>query len=139
MEKGKGDRLNYRVRHGLPAARLRRKTGLSPFFIVLLGAALCSTAGCGAAVCKDAWFGPGRAQHFMASFAIGAGTSTIAGHTGASPAASTALGLGAVAVAGIAKESVDLQVTKTCWSWKDLAWELFGGAVGTAVGTAASH
>jgi len=107
--------------------------------LALLGAVLCTTAGCGASVCKDSWLGPGRAEHFAASFAIGAGVSTLAGHAGWAPGSSAALGLGAVAIAGTGKETIDLKVSKTCWSWKDLAWELLGGAAGTAIGTAASH
>jgi len=106
---------------------------------VLLCAALCSTAGCAASVCKDAWLGPDAARHFAASFAIAAGTSTLAGHAGWAPASSAAVGLGVVAAAGAVKETADLKVSKTCWSWKDLAWDLFGGAIGTAVGTVASH
>ena len=107
--------------------------------LALLGVAFFSTVGCGASVCKDAWLGPGRAEHFAASFAIGAGVSTLAGYAGWAPGSSAALGLGAVAVAGTVKETVDVKVSRTCWSWKDLAWELLGGAAGTAVGTAVSH
>lgn len=107
------------------------------FIFLLLAAALCSTAGCGAAVCKDAWLGPDKTRHFAAGFAIGAVSSTLAGHAGWPPAGSAALGLGAVAAVGAAKETADLKVSKTCWSWKDLAWDLIGGVVGTAVGTAA--
>ena len=107
--------------------------------LALLGAVLCSTAGCGASVCKDTWLGPDRARHFAAGFAIGAAASTLAGHAGWAPASSAAVGLGAVAAAGAVKETVDLKVQDGCWSWKDLAWELLGGAVGTAVGTAVSH
>ena len=107
--------------------------------LALLGAALCSTAGCGASVCRDTWLGPDKASHFAASFAIGAGASSLAGHDGWAPAGSAALGLGVVAAAGAAKETADLKVSKTCWSWKDLAWDLLGGAAGTAVGTVASH
>ena len=105
----------------------------------LVGGVLWSTAGCGAAVCKDAWFGPDKARHFAASFAIGAAASTLAGHAGWSPAGSAALGLGAVATAGAVKETADLNISKTCWSWKDLTWDLIGGAVGTAMGTAVSR
>jgi len=107
--------------------------------LALLGAVLWSTAGCGASVCNDTWLGPGRAEHFAASFAIGAGVSTLAGNSGWAPGSSAALGLGAVAVAGTGKETIDLKVSKTCWSWKDLAWELLGGVTGTAIGTAVSH
>jgi len=119
--------------------RSRRKINLSPFSIALLAAVLCSTAGCGAAVCRDAWLGPDKARHFAAGFAIGAVTSTLAGHSGWSPAGGAALGLGVVAAAGAGKEAADLKVSKTCWSWKDLTWDLLGGIVGTAVGTAAGH
>jgi len=107
--------------------------------LALLGASLCSTAGCGASVCKDAWLGPDKVSHFAAGFAIAAGTSTLAGHAGWAPAGSAALGLGVVAAAGAGKETADLKVSKTCWSWKDFAWDMIGGVVGTAVGTVASH
>ena len=107
--------------------------------LALLGAVLCSTAGCGASVCKDTWFGPGRLPHFAAGFVVGAATSTLAGQAEVSPAGSAAIGFGVVAVAGAAKETADLKVSETCWSWKDLAWELLGGAVGAAAGAAASH
>jgi uncharacterized protein YfiM (DUF2279 family) len=100
-------------------------------------AALCLLAGCGASVCRDSWLGPKSAPHFAAGFAVGALTSTLAGHGSLSPAGSAALGIGSVAAVGAAKETHDLKVSKTCWSWKELAWVLLGGVVGTAVGTAA--
>ena len=117
---------------GLPV--LRRAAVLA-----LLGAVLCSTAGCGASACRDLWLGPDKTRHFAAGFAIGAATSTLAGHYGLSPGSSAAFGLGAVATAGAAKETFDLRGDDACWSWKDFIWELLGGAAGTAVGTAVGH
>jgi len=107
--------------------------------LTLLGAVLCSTAGCGASVCRDLWLGPDKTRHFAAGFAIGAASSTLAGHQGWSTAGSAAVGLGTVAAAGAAKETADLHGAAACWSWKDIAWTLLGGAAGTALGTAVSH
>ncbi len=107
--------------------------------LALLAGVFFSTAGCGASVCKDTWLGPDRTQHFAAGFAIGAASSTLAGHAGWTPGSSAALGLGTVAAVGTVKETADLKAANTCWSWKDLAWEMLGGAVGTAMGTAVSH
>ena len=143
----KGDRFIFLDQSPLRDSRPRRKINQSPFprpfprvvALALLAAVLCATAGCGAAVCKDAWLGQDKARHFAAGFAIGAGTSTLAGHGGWSPASSAALGIGSVAAAGAVKETADLKISDTCWSWKDLAWNLLGGAVGTAVGTAVSR
>jgi len=107
--------------------------------LAFLCAVVCSTAGCGASVCKDTWLGPGRAEQFAVGFAIGAATSTIAGHLDVPTASSAALGFGAAAAVGAVKETVDLNGAEACWSWKSFAWELLGGAVGTTFGTAASH
>ncbi|MHB8836424.1 MAG: hypothetical protein ACYC9Y_12055 [Candidatus Methylomirabilia bacterium] len=136
---GKGDRFIFLDRSATQGSGLRRKINLSPFSLALLAALLCSTAGCGAAVCRDVWFGPDKARHFAAGFAIGAAASTLAGHQGWSPAGSAALGLGTVAAAGGVKETADLNGAAACWSWKDFAWDLLGGAAGTALGTAAGH
>lgn len=107
--------------------------------LALFGAVLCSTAGCGATVCKDVWLGPDKERHFAAGFAIGAATSTLAGHQGWAPAGSAAVGLGTVAAAGVVKETADLHGADACWSWKDFIWNLLGGVAGTALGTAVSH
>ena len=105
----------------------------------LLCAAFGSATGCATAVCKDTWLGPDKAQHFAAGFAVAAASSTLAGHDGWTPQSSAALGLGAAAAAGAAKETYDLKGAGTCWSWKDFAWSMLGGAAGTAVGTVAGH
>jgi uncharacterized protein YfiM (DUF2279 family) len=120
------------VKNGSPAPR--RAAALA-----LLAAVLWSTAGCGASVCRDSWLGPGRARHFAAGFVVGAATSTLAGQGGWSTASSAAVGLGTVTAAGAVKETVDLHGQAGCWSWKDLAWDLLGGAVGATFGTAVSH
>jgi uncharacterized protein YfiM (DUF2279 family) len=104
----------------------------------LVGAA-CLAAGCATTVCKDNWLGPEAAKQFAAGFAVAAIPSTLAGHAGRSPQSSAAIGFGAVAAAGAAKETFQLKVSRGCWSWKDLTWNLIGGAAGSAVGTIASH
>jgi uncharacterized protein YfiM (DUF2279 family) len=104
--------------------------------LALLCAALCATTGCAASVCKDPWLGPDAAKHFAAGLAIGAATTALARDDGADPAYDPTAGVVVVAVAGAAKETYDLKVRRTCWSWKDLAWSLLGGVVGGSVAAA---
>ncbi|HMP91200.1 MAG TPA: hypothetical protein PJ991_13450 [Kiritimatiellia bacterium] len=80
----------------------------------------------------DDWWGPDKKKHFAASAAIGAGT-TLAVSTRADTADAAAIGFATATAAGAAKEWYDLNIKKTCWSWKDLVWDIIGASVGASL------
>ena len=101
------------------------------FGCCLLLTGMLGLVGCAALrPCDDAWRGRDKAYHFAAGAALGAGTA-LAGHeAGWSDGANAAAALGVVIVVGGGKEWYDQEVKKTCWSWKDVVWDLAGGMVG---------
>ncbi len=80
----------------------------------------------------DAWFGPDKAKHLVASAAIGGAVAATAAPDHGRDAA-TAIGFGTAMAAGLGKEAYDLHVKKTCWSWKDLAWDVLGASLGASL------
>ncbi len=85
----------------------------------------------------DAWFGPDKPKHLAASALIaGAATAAAAQDQGRDEA--TAIGLGTALAAGAGKEWYDLRVKETCWSWKDMAWNLLGASLGATLAAQAT-
>ena len=81
---------------------------------------------------KDEWFAKDKAQHFSASFLIGALTYAIprAGEADKNDASIIAFSFSSTC--GIAKELND-EVKRNDWSYKDLIWDIIGGAGGVSV------
>lgn len=86
---------------------------------------------------EDQWLAVDKAQHFSASAASSFGTTWGARTLGAPTAPAAAGGFTITLSAGALKELWDATASDgSGWSWKDLAWDLAGSAVGTWAGTA---
>jgi len=84
---------------------------------------------------KDPWFGPDKIQHFAYSAVIGASTAAILKNNGSSKCEAATGGIGFSLAIGAGKEYYDKYIKKTQWSWKDMFWDLAGGAVGSHLAT----
>jgi putative lipoprotein len=84
---------------------------------------------------RDAWFGEDKVYHFFASSIIGAAATKVALNNQAAPCDAVFIGISSSFVIGAGKEWYDLKVKKTFFSWKDMAWDIAGGTLGSfAVG-----
>ena len=82
----------------------------------------------------DPWLGQDKALHFGASAVIASGTYALGGLWQPSSETKRLLLGGSVALgAGVAKELYDLISRRGSPSWRDLAWDVAGTAVGLAV------
>ena len=97
--------------------------------MLLIGSGCAHFRSCGSG---DRWWGEDKKKHFAASALIGAGI-TFASSTQTDTAEAAAIGFAAAVSAGAAKEWHDLYIQKTCWSWKDLAWDIIGASVGASL------
>ena len=82
---------------------------------------------------EDRWFGRDKLYHFTASGIIGAGSTAIAENNGGSEEDSIVIGISVTFGVGASKEFYDLALKETYWSWKDLIWDIVGGALGSYV------
>ena len=100
------------------------------------GLMLLSCTGCASSTATDdAWFGQDKALHFGYSAFIGVGGSAVAHrHYRASEASAYTIGMLSVISLGGLKEWYDLQIKGSYWSWKDVFWDLLGGAAGSFLG-----
>jgi putative lipoprotein len=80
----------------------------------------------------DPWLGPDKVKHFTAAALIGGGATALAA-TETDTGEAAAIGWTVAVGAGLAKEHYDLRVKKTCFSWKDLAWDVIGASVGVSI------
>lgn len=80
--------------------------------------------------CDDGWWGEDKATHFAGAAVLGAATTAAADAAGADNAAPF-VGVACAFGFGAGKEYYDLARKKTCWSWRDFAWDVIGGAVGS--------
>jgi putative lipoprotein len=101
--------------------------------LTLMVAAALVAAGGRAARAEDRWLGRDKGLHFAASAAIAA-----AGYAASSPwierpAGRAAVGASLALSAGVAKEIWDAREGGGDPSWKDLAWDAIGTAVGVGV------
>lgn len=81
---------------------------------------------------KDEWFAKDKAQHFSASFLIGALTYAIARAGEADKDDASIIAFSFSSTCGIAKEIND-EAKRNDWSYKDLIWDIIGGAGGVSV------
>ena len=106
---------------------------------LVLGAAALALAGCATTDPQvDPWFSRDKAYHFAAGAIAGAGVALAARHSDVGDGAAATLGVGAAATIGAGKEWYDRDIRKTYWSWKDFAWDLFGGLVGSFIAASAA-
>ncbi len=95
------------------------------------------TVGCSTTACRsDSWFGRDKLYHFACSAAIGAAGTAVARHNDAPDVDSGAVGVGTALAIGSSKEAYDLAVKDTCWSWKDMVWNVVGAFVGASLAAA---
>lgn len=94
---------------------------------------LCS--GC-AATPQDAWWGRDKALHLAVSAALGATATQAALMAGDSAPRAQAQALGLVLVVGAGKEAYDQSAGGSGWSWRDMAWNLLGGLLGSTLARA---
>jgi len=121
--------IPYQGKYEQPTARKK-----IVFFCLI--AALTQTGCAGFRSCGsgDPWLGPDKVKHFTASAVIGAGATALAS-TQADTGESVAIGWTTATAAGAAKEWHDLYIKKTCFSWRDLVWDMIGASVGVTIGT----
>ena len=101
----------------------------------LVAAVLLLQAGCaGFRTCNDAWWGPDKAKHFAAGFALAAGGTLTARDL--EPEEAAAIGWTAAMAAGLGKETYDLRIKGTCWSWRDVFWDFLGASAGASLAAA---
>ncbi|HVE85241.1 MAG TPA: hypothetical protein VND93_20455 [Myxococcales bacterium] len=82
----------------------------------------------------DPWLGPDKALHFAVSAGIAGGGYGLAGLWQPSSELQRLVAGGSAALAvGVAKELLDLTAGLGTPSWKDLAWDVAGTAVGLVV------
>lgn len=101
---------------------------------------LAFTAGCASLrYCgsDEPWLGVDKQKHFLASAAMSAGI-TAAASTGMDSEDALAVGIISATGAGVTKEWYDSEVKKTCFSWKDLAWDFIGASIGASMAAAAT-
>lgn len=109
---------------------LRTPAGLL-FVTFLVGGFL--NSGCASfRSCDDAWFGADKQKHFIASAALGAGFALLADGEN-SDGDATLIGITSATAFGAGKEWYDLSVKKSCWSWRDLVWDIMGASFGASV------
>lgn len=102
--------------------------------LVLVGALAAS--GCARfRACDDSWLGTDKQKHFLISAGMGAGFTRLAMEHHGDPDAA-ALGIAGTISIGAGKEWYDLSAKKTCWSWRDFAWDVFGASVGATAALA---
>jgi putative lipoprotein len=99
---------------------------------------LCIVSGCASLDGRqhqDDWFGRDKVEHFAISAAIGAGAGAKLEDNGSGRCEAAAGGLAITLVAGAGKEYYDKYIRKKFWSWKDMFWDLAGGALGSLAAT----
>ncbi|MDR4509125.1 MAG: DUF2279 domain-containing protein [Candidatus Brocadiaceae bacterium] len=100
--------------------------------ILLVVITVSETTGCATGNRKDtAWHGKDKLFHFVAAGCIGALGSRIAENNGASKDEAALTGISFALGFGACKELYDAYGKKTFWSWKDVAWDGFGGITGS--------
>jgi putative lipoprotein len=80
---------------------------------------------------RDSWFGEDKLYHFFTAGVIGAAATKIAVNNQAAPCDAVLIGISTTFVIGSGKEWYDKKVKKTLFSWKDMAWNLAGGTLGS--------
>lgn len=127
------------MRNGFYKATSTRKPYQGKHVVALAALCLLNIGCAGFRSCgpDDTWFGPDKVQHLAATAVIGATATTIATPDQDRDAAA-AIGFGTALAVGLGKEAYDLQVKRTCWSWKDLAWDLLGASLGATLAAQAA-
>jgi len=84
---------------------------------------------------NDEWFGKDKLKHFSATFLIGAAAYSTARLGDTSKDNASIIGFLLSSTCGIAKEIND-EVRRDEWSYKDMIWDIIGGAAGVSLSRA---
>lgn len=96
--------------------------------------ACCTFTGCAAVPPQnDSWFGRDKASHFLVSGLISGTATVIADKQGMNRYESFYFAFGTTLSLGAGKETYDLKIRKTGWSWKDLFWDALGALAGYGI------
>ena len=79
----------------------------------------------------DHWFGRDKLYHFTASGVIGAGMTAVAENNRYCDSEAPVIGITVAVGVGAGKEWYDVKIKETYWSWKDMVWDVIGGAAGS--------
>ena len=79
----------------------------------------------------DNWFGKDKLYHVAVAGAIGTGVTAYAQNKQNYGCRAPLIGISTVIAVGATKETYDLKIKKTYWSWKDMFWNVVGGTLGS--------
>ncbi len=99
--------------------------------VVLIAGVVCSSGCATFYLGDDAWTGQDKLYHFVAGGVIGAGTTHVLERNGMKKHHAPVYGITASVGVGGGKEWYDANVKGTYWSWKDMVWDMIGGATGS--------
>jgi putative lipoprotein len=101
-----------------------------PFiFIASLIISGCATA----STRNDDWFSKDKAKHFIVSSVISGTITAAADNHEMNNGESFSLALGVTLSIGAGKETYDLWIGDTGWSWRDITWDLLGALAGYCI------
>lgn len=98
---------------------------------ILLIAVFLFCMGCSSYQYNDPFFGKDKLYHFTGAMIIGSGVKIAAKNNGYNKNDAPVIGTSVAFTIGMGKEFYDLTVKETFWSWKDLFWDIAGGAAGS--------
>ncbi len=100
---------------------------LIPVLVLLVG-------GCASVTPKgDSWTGRDKFHHFWVSGAISGIATAVVKDQDEDNADVFPVAIGVTLSFGIAKETHDVFISGSGWSWKDLVWDLAGALTGYAI------
>lgn len=82
---------------------------------------------------EDNFWGRDKLYHAASSAIIGGSVTAAALNNGADRTGAPVIGISVAVAAGAGKEWFDLKIRNTFWSWKDIFWDVAGGAAGAYI------
>lgn len=101
--------------------------------VVMAGTAGCASVGRP----DDPWVGRDKAWHFLGSTVVSAGVTILGQEQDLGDPAAAGIGFGVAVSLGGVKETCDLKIKRTYWSWRDFLWDVAGAALGAVSAAAA--
>lgn len=114
---------------------LRRMKRISSFHLArTLAGVLFFCNGCASfRVCDDAWLGEDKMKHFAAGGVVGGASAIAASQAGGNDGEAALAAVAVTFSVGAGKELYDVKGKGTCWSWRDMAWNMAGALAGALV------
>lgn len=103
------------------------------FYILVVGLMVFSSGCATFQTCDDSWLGKDKVQHFLVGGLLGGATAAAGRQAGWNDGESTLAAMTITFSLGAGKELYDLNQKKTCWSWRDMAWNMAGALAGALV------